>query len=275
MKTYKFSEKKEKFEFNYIYESYTELHNHDYYEFSIVTKGKMIHHINGENRIINEQTLLLLRPEDAHYIQVEDDVDSFELFTFMVSRKYFISFFELLDKELLERIEKANIIEIPISSTSNRYFSNFISKTSTTYQNNNYPETILAPIFLDLTSVLFHYYQNTIQTRNYSEVVKTMMEMMQNKNNYSLTLEDMAKKMNYSYAHINRLFKKETGTTLSDYYTQLRLEYAKRLIETTPDTISDISLIVGFQSLSHFTKLFSKYYGNTPARYRKIWNTIN
>ena len=274
MKTYKFTERKEKFEFNYINESYMELHNHDYYEFSIVTKGEMIHHINGETRKVNENTLLLLRPNDSHYISVEEDKKYFELFTLNVSKKFFISYFELFDKELLERLNNAKYIEMPISSTTNRYFSNFISKTSTIYQNNNYPEEILSPIFIDLSSIIFHYYQDTIKSKNYSNLVNTMMELLHNKNNYQLSLSEISKKANYSYAHINRLFKSETGTTLAEYFAQIRLEYAKRLIETTSYSILDISLEVGFQSLSHFTKLFSKYYGLTPAKYRKTWNTL-
>ena len=275
MKTYRFPQNKQNFEFNYIHESYIELHNHDYYEFSIVTKGSMVHHLNGGERIVKENTLLLLRPHDSHYIIVENDNETFELFTFNVSKRYFTTFFEITDKELFDKFNKAPYIEIPIASTSSRYFSNFINKTSTIYQNNNYPEEILTPIFLDLMSVVFHFYQNPIPSQNYSVLVNTMMEMLQNKNNYSLSIEEIAGKMNYSLAHINRLFKKETGVTLSKYFTDLKLEYAKRLVETTSESILDISQQVGFSSLSHFTKLFSKYYGSTPAKHRKVWNTIN
>ncbi len=274
MKTYKFTERKQKFEFNYINESYMELHDHDYYEFSIVTKGEMIHHINGDTRKVYENTLLLLRPKDSHYITVEEDKKTFELFTLNVSKKFFTSFFELIDKELFDRLDQSELIEIPIANTSNRYFSNFISKTSTIYQNNNYPEEILSPIFLDLSSIVLHYYQDKIVSRNYSIVVNTMMELLHDKKNFSLSLSEISKKANYSYAHINRLFKSETGTTLAEYFASIRLEYAKRLIETTSYSIMDISIEVGFQSLSHFTKLFSKYYGNTPAKHRKTWNTL-
>ena len=275
MKTYLFNHKKKNFEFNYIYESYLEFHNHNYYEFSIVTKGSMIHHLNNQERLVNQNTLLLLRPRDCHYITVDNEKESFELFNFNVSQKYFSSFFELTNSQLFKKINEADFIEIPLSNTSTRYFSNFIQKTSTIYQNNNYPEEILTPIFLDLMSVLFHYYQNPIQGKNYSELVNNVMEMLQNKNNFSLSIEQIANKANYSYAHINRLFRKETGITVSKYFTQLRLEYAKRLIETTSDSIEDISQKVGFSSLSHFTKIFNIYYGNTPAKHRKMWSTMD
>ena len=275
MKTYKFPHNKHNFEFSYIYESYIEEHNHDYFEFSIVTKGSMIHHINDKERIVKENTLLLLRPSDTHYITVENENESFELFNLNVSYDFFESFFELTNKELLDKIKSYDVIEINIPNTSTKYFSNFINKTSTIYQNNNYPEEILMPIFLDLMSVVFHYYQNPIQTQNYSMLVNHMMEVLSNKNNFNLTIEEIAEKERYSYAHINRLFKKETGMTIAKYYTQLRLEYAKRMIETTNDSIYDISVEVGFSSLSHFTKLFNETYGNTPAKHRKMWNAIN
>ena len=235
----------------------------------------MVHHINTDKRIVNKNTLLLLRPEDTHFITVENENETFELFNLNVSSKFFTSFFELTNRELLDRINEYKVIEIPLPNTSTRYFSNFINKTSTIYQNNNYPEEILMPIFLDLVSVVFHYYQNPIQTRNYSFLVNHMMEILSNRNNFSLTIEEIAQRENYSYAHINRLFKKETGMTIAKYFTQLRLEYAKRLIETTTLSMLEISSDVGFSSLSHFTKLFNEYYGSTPAKHRKIWNAIN
>lgn len=274
MKTYKISPNKN-FEFNYIYDSYSELHNHNYYEFAIVTKGKMIHHINGKDKLIDANTFLLIRPQDCHYISAINDNNIFELFNFYVSAKFINSFFDLTGKDLLNKINNCDEIEISIPNTSSKYFSNFIHKTSTIYQNNNYPEEILTPIFLDLMSLVFHHYQSPVQGKNYSTLVNNMMDLLEDKNNFSLTIEQIAKKANYSYAHINRLFKKETGITVSKYFNQLRLEYGKRLIETTSDSIEDISSSIGFSSLSHFTKLFYSYYGNTPAKHRKIWNSIN
>ena len=121
MKTYRFPHNKQNFEFSYIYESYIEEHNHDYYEFSIVTKGSMVHHINTDKRIVNKNTLLLLRPEDTHFITVENENETFELFNLNVSSKFFTSFFELTNRELLDRINEYKVIERPLPNTSTRY----------------------------------------------------------------------------------------------------------------------------------------------------------
>ena len=43
------------------------LHCHDFFEFFLVTKGKVKHHVNHEEQILGEGALVFVRPEDAHY----------------------------------------------------------------------------------------------------------------------------------------------------------------------------------------------------------------
>ncbi|MBC7959093.1 MAG: AraC family ligand binding domain-containing protein, partial [Vallitaleaceae bacterium] len=51
----------------------TGLHSHDFYEFFLVTKGKMRHHVNEKEQILSEGALVFVRPEDAHYYSAFQD----------------------------------------------------------------------------------------------------------------------------------------------------------------------------------------------------------
>ncbi len=86
--------------------------------------------------------------------------------------------------------------------------------------------------------------------------------------------EDMSRETIAKYAFINpdylsRLFKKETGMSLSDYLLMKRIEKAQELLETTDINISAVLLEVGYSNFSHFSKMFKKVTGYRPVDYRK------
>ena len=65
------------------------------------------------------------------------------------------------------------------------------------------------------------------------------------------------------------MFKKISNKHFKDYITELRIEHSKSLL-VNDHTLSvlDISLIVGFNNLSHFIQCFKKHVGITPLQYR-------
>jgi AraC-like DNA-binding protein len=68
--------------------------------------------------------------------------------------------------------------------------------------------------------------------------------------------------------YLNIIFKKETGRTLYQYLTDIRLEQAKHLLEDTGQSVSDIGARVGYPNNNSFTRAFGKYAGATPSAYR-------
>ena len=70
--------------------------------------------------------------------------------------------------------------------------------------------------------------------------------------------------------YLSKLFKKNTGSSLMDYVTKVRIERAKELLERTVLTISEIAIETGYSNTAYFTKMFKKYTnGVTPREYRK------
>ncbi|AGC47043.1 AraC family transcriptional regulator [Myxococcus stipitatus DSM 14675] len=66
-----------------------------------------------------------------------------------------------------------------------------------------------------------------------------------------------------------RRFRKATGDTPLDYVQRLRIEAARRLLETTPRTVEDISLAVGYADTTAFRRRFKARTGLTPDAYRR------
>ncbi len=65
-----------------------------------------------------------------------------------------------------------------------------------------------------------------------------------------------------------KIFKAATGMTLTEFIGRLRIEWAKQLLLHRSLSVSEIALEVGFNSLSQFNRLFSRYVGRPPTRFR-------
>lgn len=84
-----------------------------------------------------------------------------------------------------------------------------------------------------------------------------------------LSILDMAREAGLSRFHFCRTFKKYTGKSPKKFLCMMRLEKAKRLLQDSGKSVSEISVEVGFDDLSNFIRYFKKYTGVTPSRYRK------
>ncbi len=84
-----------------------------------------------------------------------------------------------------------------------------------------------------------------------------------------LSLGDVAKAVNTSTFYFCKLFKKATGLNFTDYVSRVRVEKAKNLLLNPNARVSEVAYEVGFQSLTHFNRVFRKIVGESPTEYRK------
>ena len=84
-----------------------------------------------------------------------------------------------------------------------------------------------------------------------------------------LSLTSLADSVHLSSSYLSRLFKKETGVTVTDYITAERMEKARQLLEQTDQSIESITQQVGYPTHHYFTKRFKQRYGVTPKEYRQ------
>ncbi|PYJ04362.1 MAG: AraC family transcriptional regulator [Verrucomicrobia bacterium] len=83
-----------------------------------------------------------------------------------------------------------------------------------------------------------------------------------------LSLGQVAKAVNTSTFYFCKLFKKVTGINFTQYLSRVRIEKAKNLLLNPNLRVSEIAYQVGFQSLTHFNRVFKKVIGESPTEYR-------
>lgn len=83
------------------------------------------------------------------------------------------------------------------------------------------------------------------------------------------SLTELADLCGYNYSYLSYLFRKNTGITLSDYYKERRFESAKLMIGENRLKISEISSLLGYNSVYAFSKAFKDEIGMSPKNYYK------
>jgi AraC-like DNA-binding protein len=83
-----------------------------------------------------------------------------------------------------------------------------------------------------------------------------------------LSLPQVARFANTSPFYFCKLFKRATGLTFTNFLSRIRIERSKNLLINPQLRVSGIAYEVGFQSLTHFNRVFQKLLGQSPTEYR-------
>lgn len=101
-----------------------------------------------------------------------------------------------------------------------------------------------------------------------NEAVERVVDYLYEQYDQPITLADMADVAILSQFHFARTFREVTGVSPGRFLSAIRLQRAKGLLTTTELTVTDISYMVGYNSLGTFTSRFTKSVGVTPIQYR-------
>ncbi len=83
-----------------------------------------------------------------------------------------------------------------------------------------------------------------------------------------ISLDEISNKVSMTVPAFCRYFKKVTGKTFTQFVNEFRIVHATKLLAENPTSITDICFESGFNNFSHFNKLFKKFTGTSPLKYR-------
>ena len=125
----------------------------------------------------------------------------------------------------------------------------------------------LLQIFAQHLSLLAN--QIVVQEQNAEPpVITRAKEFIDQHQTEDISLGQVAKAVNISTFYFCKMFKKVTGINFTDYVSRVRIENAKNLLLNPNLRVSEIAYEVGFQSLTHFNRVFKKVIGQSPTEYR-------
>lgn len=110
---------------------------------------------------------------------------------------------------------------------------------------------------------------NELMHKSVSGSVSAAIDYIYDNLHTRIHITDVAKSVSLNPSYLSRLFKFETGITLTDYIRQKKIEAAKGMLKHSSFTPAEISDILAFPGQSYFTEVFRKETGLTPLKYKQ------
>lgn len=253
------------------------LHTAEPIEIFYVLSGSCTMRINGAMRKLSKGAFCIVAPGTMHDTQAEGDSVIMDV---------------LIKKSTLEK-SFSNVLRS--DSVLSTFFMNCLYGSTQNYL------LFMCPLTPYINSLIRHIFIESYSTRSYSNEVSdsyfgillaevlraysstymfasnkrstnVLMPLIISyiKNNFrSNSLSETARFFGYEPDYLGKLIRKSTGMYYTDIINTYKTDLAKELLLYTDHSIEEISLMAGFNSQDHFTRTFRKFYGTTPARYRK------
>ena len=100
-------------------------------------------------------------------------------------------------------------------------------------------------------------------------MIKIRQAMETNLDDDEFGISQLCSELAVSHAQLYRKFKSLSNKTIADYLKSLRLHKARELLLTTSLNVSEVTYIVGFKNISHFSREFTHEFGKSPSKFRK------
>lgn len=244
----------------------TDLHNHNFYEFFIITQGAAVHEINGECRLVKKGTLNFIRPNDCHRISAQPEQGCIHMNISITEEKLekICRALEITAQALCERSKRSAILGV----NDLQFFKSRAEKINMLEHNGFECDYFLyAELAVRAVSALLS--SEAAADMEYPEWFAAILEKIHSPSFYACTAADVYKLGNFSPPVMIDYFRKYTGKTVKQYLKDLKIAIACDFLMNSELPILELSNLLGYASLSHFNRIFKEYTGLTPAAYRK------
>ena len=241
------------------------LHWHDYCELELITAGTGVHTLNNRTMRLSRGSAYICMLDDFHTLKNDDD-----------------NIMELINLKFPESIISPDILKKLYSVANRRYcqveepelhrilsFLSFFEEIQATNYANKELKRVLIESMLNQVLILFllQIPEGTNETAVNKDEYRIQKAIAYIHKNFKqdISAYDMAKYLDLSVNYFSTLFKKKTGQNFSIYLSDLRLNYARNLIESKHMTkVSEIANMSGFYSTSYFIRAFKRKFKTTP-----------
>lgn len=110
--------------------------------------------------------------------------------------------------------------------------------------------------------------------KGHSHLISKLLILVEADLTADLSLSALARQLNVNSSYLSALFKKEVGSTLTEYVSRRRVNHAMFLLEATSLQIQTIAQQCGIPDVNYFTRTFKKYAGITPKEYRAAQRSV-
>ena len=245
-----------------------QLHRHEFVEIFYVVSGSALHILNGQKTPLNNGDVYIIKPSDYHCFKSSDSTVNFihrDICLSIEEYKAICSFLELptFDEMLNSTTTLHTKLDIDMITFLENTFNSFkLDINAASY--NRLCRSVTSSILLFMSNNNSQFNRATVPSW-----IQDILDLLRSPYLYNMSVSEITKDIPYTKQHICNTFKKHMGQSITEYFLQQRLNYAKYLLLSTTDSISSIAAITGFNNTSFFYRSFKKQFDVTPTELRK------
>ncbi len=142
------------------------------------------------------------------------------------------------------------------------YRKNYVEEMLSSYENDGVGEWRITALLFEMCASFFSVPK---PQNHYVRRVETYINTMYMQ---SIRVEEIAERMNLDRRYLSRLFKQKTGCTVQEYIIQVRIEAAKRQLESGV-SVFEAARRSGYEDVCNFSKIFKRETGISPGKWKK------
>jgi AraC-like DNA-binding protein/mannose-6-phosphate isomerase-like protein (cupin superfamily) len=263
-------------------------HTHDYIQIWYVMEGCFEHKVLTANYIMEKGDLFIIPPYIVHEVKIfegknvrvigceflavflnesinENYIDSF-LFDFAYLEPFFMA-----NEMFQPRLHLKGESRIKVEELLINMFDEFTNRKK-------FFEISIKSDLLKMLTIIAREYENHINDEDkklfirYKDYINKTIEYINEHFAEKINLNELCRMSMMSHTYFSYIFKQITGKTYIHYINELRMKNALDLFKNNEMSISDICFASGFNNSTYFNKVFKRYTGFSPGKYKQLLN---
>ncbi len=250
---------------HFWYKSEFSQHSHSYYELLLITKGRATHFLENDPKTVEKQSIVVVRPNITHQM-VQLNNYTCEHLCISISETLFNELCNSVSKKLVDQFQSSNFSPYIHLTDSDFQYILHLTDNINTLQDNSSTTTLL--IKQMVFNILCNFSSSPQHNQEFPAWLQNFLQKLSEPAFFVQPLSKLYKYAPYSQSKLSSYFKTYVGTTIVSYLTKKKINYACNLLQNTNFSVLKISVMLNYDSLAHFNRMFKKETGKTPREYR-------
>lgn len=239
-------------------------HTHPYFHMVLILQGKDQFMVADQPITLNEGQCLIIPPDTEHTFSniTQENTEHLEL-KFTITNPVMHARVLRVSNQVLE------------NQLANALFKHILHEYATQYSpSDDAPAAYLTALLHALTEDDRHKSPRQftyVDASGCSVLAQRVIRYLEAHYAEDISLDTLAAALGYNKTYLCGVFKKDTDLTILDCLNTIRIRRAAELIVYSDHSLSQVSELCGFSSVSHFNRVFLKYVGATPGQCRRAY----
>lgn len=241
------------------------MHYHNEHEFYYMIDGNTTFIIDGEIYSVEKGNFVFVPKGVPHMTDNQNILNTVERFLLSFDEGIFTEKY----KYILDALAENRIIHVP--DTIRPTLEKILYKIETEYkQDEKGRDELMNAYILELMILIYrHRYKKKTQIRESDKIIYDVSDYIMSHYSEDINLKSLSKTFNISEGYLSRKFKEVSGLCINQYITYVRINNAKKFLEHSKFSVTQIADMCGFCGSTYFSSVFKKFEGIAPLAFRK------